>query len=97
MCLHPRPVEPVPEETARVAKAAFPKGTVYMTMKDVLGEIFSDEDFSHLFPSRGQPALAPWRLALVTITCSSPRGSPIARRPRPCGLGSIGSTPSGWN
>jgi transposase len=67
MCLHPRSVDPVPEETARVARAAFPKGTVYMTMKDTLGEVFEDEDFAHLFPSRGQPAMAPWRLALVTI------------------------------
>lgn len=67
MCLHPHSVDPVPEETARVARAAFPKGTVYMTMKDALGEVFEDEDFAHLFPSRGQPAMAPWRLALVTI------------------------------
>jgi len=67
MCLHPRSVDPVPEETARVARAAFPKGTVYTTMKDALGEVFEDEDFAHLFPSRGQPAMAPWRLALVTI------------------------------
>jgi transposase len=67
MCLHPRSVDPVPEETARVARAAFPKGTVYMTMKNALGEVFEDEDFAHLFPSRGQPAMAPWRLALVTI------------------------------
>jgi transposase len=67
MCLHPHSVDPVPEQTARVAKAAFPKGTIYMTMRDELGVIFEDEDFAHLFPSRGQPAMAPWRLALVTI------------------------------
>lgn len=67
MCLHPRSVDPVPEETARVAKAAFPKGTTYMTMRDELGAIFEDEDFAHLFPRRGPPAMAPWRLALVTI------------------------------
>lgn len=67
MCLHPRSVDPVPEETARVARAAFPKGTLYMTMRDTLGEVFEDEDFAHLFPRRGQPAMAPCRLALVTI------------------------------
>jgi transposase len=38
-----------------------------MTMRDTLGVIFEDEDFAHLFPQRGQPAMAPWRLALVTI------------------------------
>ncbi len=53
MCLHPRSVDPVPEETARVARAAFPKGTVYMTMKDALGEVFEDKDFARLFPRRG--------------------------------------------
>ena len=52
MCLHPRSIEPLPEETARVAKAAFPKGTTYMTMRDALGGIFKDEDFAHLFPYR---------------------------------------------
>jgi transposase len=67
MCLHPRSVDPVPEESARVARAAFPKGTIYMTMRDALGGIFEDEDFSHLFPRRGQPAMALWRLPLVTI------------------------------
>lgn len=45
MCLHPHFVDPIPEQTARVAKAAFPKGTIYMTMRDELGAIFEDEDF----------------------------------------------------
>ncbi len=67
MCLHPRPVDPVPEETARVARAAFPKGNTLMKMRDELGTIFEDEDFARLFPRRGQPAMAPWRLALVTV------------------------------
>lgn len=44
MCLHPHSVDPVPEETARVAKAALPKGTIYMTMRDELGAIFEDEE-----------------------------------------------------
>lgn len=40
MSLNPCSIEPVPEETARVARAAFPKGNRYMTMRDVgdLGE-----------------------------------------------------------
>lgn len=57
----------VPQETARVAKAAFPKGNVYMTMRDQLGTLFEDEQFADLFPPQGQPAEAPWRLALVTM------------------------------
>ena len=67
MSLQPEPVGPVPEETARVARAAFPKGTRYMRMRDVLGAIYADADFAALFPARGRPAAAPWRLALVTV------------------------------
>ena len=67
MSLHPHIVEPVPEETARVAHAAFPKGHPYLTLRDALGTIFQDEDFTALFPAWGQPGLPPWRLALVTI------------------------------
>lgn len=67
MCLHPRPVEPIPEQTACVARAAFPKSTTAMTMRDELGTIFSDEPFAELFPVRGKPAFSPWRLALVTV------------------------------
>ncbi len=28
MCLHPEEIPPVPEETARIAFAAFPKGNI---------------------------------------------------------------------
>ena len=67
MSLHPHVIVPVPEETARVAHAAFPKGHPSLTFRDVLGTIFQDEDFRALFPVRGQPGLPPWQLALVTI------------------------------
>jgi transposase len=67
MTLHATPVTPVPEETARVAQAAVPKGNVYLQMRDVLGAIYADEQFADLFASRGRPVVAPWRLALVTV------------------------------
>src|SRR3989475_7396796 len=67
MSLHPHVIAPVPEETARVARAAFPKGHPSLTLRDALGTIFQDEDFTALFPIGGQPGLPPWRLALVTI------------------------------
>src|SRR4249920_3208179 len=67
MSLHPHVIEPVPDETARIAHAAFPKGHPYLTFRDALGTIFQDEDFAALFPAWGQPGLPPWRLALVTI------------------------------
>jgi transposase len=57
----------IPESTVQVARAAFPKGNPYLTLRDRLGTIFEDKDFIELFPELGQPALAPWRLALVTV------------------------------
>ena len=67
MSLHTHPVPASPEETARVAHAAFPRANVYLRMRDAFGAIFADHEFAALFPTRGQPAEAPWRLALVTI------------------------------
>src|SRR5215218_4217628 len=67
MSLHARKPDPIPEETARVARAAFPDGNVYLRMREARGVIYADEDFADLFPTRGQPAEAPWRLALVTL------------------------------
>lgn len=67
MSMHPEPIFDVPELTAKVAKAAFPKGNRYMKMRDELGTIYADEQFVDLYPRVGQPACAPWRLALVTM------------------------------
>src|SRR5262245_45798202 len=67
MSMQPRTSEEIPAETQRVAKAAFPKGNVYMRMRDELGELYCDEQFVELFPERGQPAASPGRLALVTV------------------------------
>jgi transposase len=67
MSLRARWVGPVPEETERVARAAFPKGNIYMRMRDELGTIYVDEQFEGLFPERGQPGESPWRLALITV------------------------------
>ena len=60
-------VEAVPEATFNTAHAAFPKGNPCITLRDHLGTVFSDEQFADLFPKDGQPALAPWKLALVTV------------------------------
>src|SRR5215213_6354522 len=67
MSLKPAVIQPVPEETARVARAAFRKGNPLLELRDELGTIFSDEGFVDLFPRLGQPGLPPWRLALVTL------------------------------
>ena len=67
MSLHPKPIPPVPEATARVARAAFPKGNIYIKIRDTLGSIYVDEDFTNLFSVKGQPAQSPWRLALISV------------------------------
>jgi transposase len=67
MSLHPKPIGEVPAETARVAHAAFPKGTVVTRLRDEFSALFEDQDFRALYPARGQPGLPPWRLALVTV------------------------------
>jgi transposase len=67
MSLKSLPIPPVSEEIARVAHAVFPHGNVFMQLRDTLGTIYPDEAFADLFPTHGQPAEAPWRLALVTV------------------------------
>jgi transposase len=67
MSLKAQPIPAVPEATARVASAAFPKGNTWLRLRDELGTIYQDESFASLFPHRGQPAEAPWRLALVSV------------------------------
>ena len=37
MSLNPQPIPPVPEETILVAQAAFPKGNLYLRLRDELG------------------------------------------------------------
>ncbi len=58
---------PIPDETRRVAHAAFPKGNLYLHLRDRFGMLYQNHQFAHLFAHVGQPALAPVRLALVTI------------------------------
>ncbi len=65
--LRPMPIDPIPPETAWVARAAFPKSNRYLQVADALDGLFPDEVFLALFPTYGQPALPPWRLALVTL------------------------------
>ncbi len=68
MSLRPQqPLPPVPDDTARIARAAFRTRNPYLILRDRLGTLFTDADFADLYPKRGQPAYAPWRLALVTL------------------------------
>src|SRR3712207_5087390 len=68
MSLRPQPpLPPVPGGPARVARAAFRRGNPYLLLRGRLGAVFADADFADLYPALGQPAYAPWRLALVTL------------------------------
>ncbi len=67
MSLQPHEFQDVSEETARIARASFPKGNFYIDMHDEIGVIYSDKDFATLFATVGQPAETPWRLALVLV------------------------------
>jgi hypothetical protein len=88
-----RKVDGVPEETARVARASFPKGSLAMRIRDELGELFQDTDFAGLYPSRGKPAWSPgtpgvsfWTRSLRPLrsaACSRPVAV-RARTPRSC-------------
>jgi transposase len=91
MSLNPCPIDPVPQETARVARAAFPTGNRYMTMRDELGVIYPN-DLSLLVRDqtvglamkscrhlpRPPPVLAVRRRA----SSSSTAGSPLFQRER---------------
>ena len=57
----------IPEETARIARAAFPKGSPYMRFRDELGPIYTSPQFASLYSDLGQPAEDPAQLALVSI------------------------------
>jgi hypothetical protein len=48
MSLHPQAHFSVPEETQRVARAAFPKGTLCLRMGDQLGPLYRDAQFADL-------------------------------------------------
>ena len=45
MSLHPQPIGEVPAETARVSRAAFPKGTLVTRLRDEFSALYQDEDF----------------------------------------------------
>ena len=63
----------MPDDTARIAWAAFRRGNPCLLLRDQLGAVFDNTGFADLYPKRGQPAYAPWRWPLSQC-CSSERG-----------------------
>ena len=48
MSLKPSLIEAVPSEIIRVARPAFPKGNLYISIRNELGTLFEDTDFTAL-------------------------------------------------
>ena len=46
MSMQPEAIGSIPEETVRVARAAFPRGNTYMIMRDQLGTLYEDQVFA---------------------------------------------------
>jgi transposase len=67
MSMRPMPWPEVPGQTAAVARAAFPKGSLAIRLRDELGPVFQDTDFNGTFGVRGKPGIAPSLLMLVTV------------------------------
>ncbi len=94
MSLRLEPIGEVPAETARVARAAFPKGTVVMRLRDEFSALYQNEDFRNLYPTEAsllyRHGVWPW-----SRSSSSSSTSVTARLPMPCAAGLTGNTRSG--
>jgi transposase len=67
MSMQPQPWPVVPAETARVARAAFRKGSLAIRARDELGAWCADADFCGAYGVRGAPGISPAQLVMVTV------------------------------
>lgn len=68
MTLHPQDMSQIPENTVQVARKSFPKGNIYMKMREEIGILYKDEDFVTLYSADcGQGGISAGQLALVTV------------------------------
>jgi hypothetical protein len=70
MSLKALPIPPVPEETARVAHAVFPRGNVFMQVRDTLGVIYTDE-------AKARPVSYSWSTRFSSVATGTRDGVPI--------------------
>ena len=59
MSMHPQPIKGIPQFTVEVARAAFPKGNTYMTLRDELGMILRMNSLPICFRREGNRLLLP--------------------------------------
>ena len=67
MCLKPKPLPPIPQDTRQVAQQIYPPEHLLRRLGQDYADVLRDEDFADLYPPTGQPALSPALLALVTV------------------------------
>ena len=67
MSVRPGAWPEVPDQTAAVARASFPRGSLAMRLRDHLGAWCLDADFAGLYDERGRPGLSPAQLMAVTV------------------------------
>ena len=59
MVIHRQSIKPIPSQTQEIARKAFPKGNLYMTLRDKLGTFYNDEDFAERDVRYSGEAFAP--------------------------------------
>ncbi|MFD4588372.1 transposase [Streptomyces sp. NPDC058434] len=65
MSLRPENHQRIPGRTVRTARAACPRGTPAMLIRDRLDVLVEDEEFAGLYLSDGRPGLSPVQPALL--------------------------------
>ncbi len=90
MSLHAPIVYCIPDDTARVARAAFPKGNTYLRMRDTLGPSYTNQSLLRSFRRQANPPKhrRTWH---SSPSCNSRKGSPTRKRRTPSAAGSIGN------
>lgn len=58
MSMRPVGLPEIPEQTVTVARAAFPKESLAIRVRDRLAEVFGDEPFAAAFGVRGAPGVS---------------------------------------
>lgn len=69
MSLQPRTWPRVPEQTTAVARAAFPKGTLAIRVRDELPELFAEPSWTGRWPSLGCTAVEALDASYVGFPC----------------------------
>jgi transposase len=57
----------IPDNTAYLLERICPDGHPFITLREELGSLFTDEQFAHLYSHQGRPVVSPATLALVCI------------------------------